>query len=326
MRRRELITLLGGAVAWPFAARAQQPVIPLIGFLHSGSAKSTAQLVATFEKALNDAGFVDGRNVAITFRWADNKYERLPALARELVRLKVAVIVVGGGNVSVLAAKAATSTIPIVFTAATDPIRTGVVQSLSRPGGNVTGIATILAELDEKRLELLGELVPKLGVIGVLVNPARPDAEHQVREIEGAARALGRRIAVLRVDDQGHLEMIFSTIASQRISGLLVASDPLFFGLREKLVALAARHAVPTMYWLRDFAVAGGLISYGTSLANSYRQAGTYVGRILNGAKPAELPIIQSTKFELVINLKTAKALGLTIPPSLVARADEVIE
>jgi putative ABC transport system substrate-binding protein len=326
MGRRGFLASLGGAAAaWPLAARAQS-AMPVIGFLNSAEPKPFAHLLAAFRQGLREVGFVEGRNVVIEQRWAENRYERLPELAADLVRRQVAVIVAGGGNISALAAKAATATIPIVFTAASDPVRAGLVASLNRPGGNVTGIAALTAEMDGKRLELLHELVPKLGVIGVLVNPNRADSEHQVQDVEAAARALGRRIVVLRAGTERGVEAVFATLTAQRIGAIAIGADPFFANHRATIVALAARHAIPAIYQFRDFVSAGGLVSYGASLPDSYRQAGIYAGRIINGAKPAELPVMQATKFELIINLTTAKALGIEIPPALLVRADEVIE
>jgi putative ABC transport system substrate-binding protein len=326
MRRRDFIALAGSAAAaWPLAARAQQPM-PVIGFLGSASAAPNADSVAAFRQGLGEGGYVEGRNVVIEYRWAENLYDRLPALAAELVRRPVAVIVASGGPVAAQAAKAATSTIPIVFTASSDPIKLGLVASLSRPGGNMTGSAMLTAELDAKRLELLRELVPTARVIGALVNPGRTDAEAQSRDAQEAGRALGLQVIILSASSERNIDTAFASLAGQGIGALLVGADPFFHSRRVQLVALAARHAVPAMYMSRDFAAAGGLMSYGASIADGYRQAGIYAGQILKGAKPADLPIVQPTKFEFMINLKTAKALGLDVPPMLLARADEVIE
>ena len=327
LRRREVITLLGGAAAaWPLAARAQQAAMPVIGFLSSASAGATAHLVTAFLDALRGAGYVEGRNVAIEYRWAENRYERLPALAAELVRRQVAVIVAAGGPVTPLMAKSATSTIPIVFTASSDPVKAGLVTSLSRPGGNFTGTAALTIELDAKRLEVLRELVPNARIIGALINPNRPDAELQSRDMKEAARTLDQQIVVLQAGSELEIDTIVANVIQQRIGALLVGADPLFLSRREQIIALAARHALPAMYNTRDFAAAGGLASYGGRIADGYRQAGIYTALILKGSKPADLPVVQPTKFEFVINLKTAKALGLEVPPTLLARADEVIE
>ena len=300
--------------------------MPAIGFLHSRSADDTPNLTAAFRQGLEETGYVENHNVTIEYRWANNRHEQLPGLAVELVRRQVAVITTGGGNVSALAAQAATAAIPIVFITGGDPIKLGLVASLNRPGGNLTGVSLLLGLLGAKRLELLRELVPKVTIIGVLVNPANPGAESYVRDAQEAALVLGQRIHVLHASTAGEIDAAFATLAQLRAGALLVITDAFFIGRREQLVTLAARHGVPAIYDLGDFVTAGGLISYGPSPADGYRQVGVYAGRILKGAKPVDLPVIQPAKFELEINLKTAKALGLTVPLSLLGRADEVIE
>jgi ABC-type uncharacterized transport system substrate-binding protein len=326
VKRREFITLLGGVAAWPLAARAQQTEMPVIGFLGSALAAPNAHYLAAFRQGLGEAGYIEGRNVAIEYRWAENRYDRLPALAAELVRRPVAVIVASGGPVAAQAAKAATSTIPIVFTASSNPVKLGLVASLNRPGGNVTGSAMLTAELDAKRLAILHELVPTARVIGALVNPDRTDVEAQSRDAQEAGRALGLEIVILSASNELEIDTTFASLAGQGIRALLVGADPFFNSRREQMVAVAARHAVPAVYMTRDFAEAGGLMSYGASIAEGYRQAGIYAGQILKGAKPADLPVVQSSKFELVINAETARMLGLTVPPSLLSTADAVIE
>jgi len=327
MRRREFITLGGAAVAWPIAARAQRPATPVIGLLSSASAGSWAYQLNAFRQGLSETGYIEGQNVAIEYRWADGQYERLPSLAAELVRLEVAILVAtGAGGFAAQAAKTATSTIPIVFSSALDPIKLGLVASINRPGGNATGFIQFAAVLEAKRLQLLNELVPNPAVIGVLVNPANPAAETQTADVHAAARSIGRQIHVVTASSEGEFDAAFASLVRQRIGGLLVAADPFFYSRHELVVALAARHAIPAIYEWREFAAAGGLISYGNSITDAYRQIGVYAGRILKGANPVDLPVVQPTKFELVINLKTAKALGLTVPSSMQLLADEVIE
>jgi putative ABC transport system substrate-binding protein len=324
MRRREFITLLGGAAAWPLAARAQQPTMPVIGFLNGSSAWEYAHLAAAFRHGLSEIGYVEGRNVAIDYRWAEGHYDRLPALATDLVRRQVAVI--ASNTPATIAAKAATTTIPIVFSSGSDPIKLGFVASLSQPGGNVTGVSFFSAVLEPKRLGILRELVPTAAMIAVLLNPKYPDAEAQSKDVQEAAHTLGLQIQILRASTERDLDATFATLAQLRVGGLLVCADPFLYSRRDYIVALAARHAIPTFYEQREFAVAGGLASYGTSLTDAYRQVGIYTGRVLKGDKPADLPVMQSVKFEFVINMKTAKVLGLDVPPGLSARADEVIE
>jgi len=326
MRRRELIVLFGGAMAaWPFAACAQQKATPVIGYLGTGSPGPNAPQLAAFRQGLSETGYVEGQNVAIEYRWAAGFFDRLPTLAAELVDRKVDVIAAGSPPAA-LAAKRATSTIPIVFNTGDDPVATGLVASLARPGGNLTGVSMLLTELVPKRLQLLLEMVPQARVIALLVNPNGPEAEPTIRDAETAARAKGVHLAILKAGTEGEIDAAFATLVQLHADALLVGNDPFFNSQREQLVALAARHAVPVIYFFREFAAAGGLISYGPRLPDFFRQVGVYVGRILKGAKPADLPVQQPVKFELVINLKTAKALGLTVPQSLLQRADEVIE
>jgi putative ABC transport system substrate-binding protein len=327
MKRRELIMLVAGAaVAWPFAARAQQPAMPVIGFLNSLPPEPAAHLVVAFRQGLGEIGYTEGGNVAIEFRWADGQYDRLPPIAADLVSRRVAVIVAGGGEPAALAAKAATSTIPIVFAIGGDPVKVGLVASLNRPGANVTGVTLLTNSLEAKRLGLLRELVPKATTLAMLVNPTFTTAETQVRDAQEAVRTFGLRLHVLNASNELDFEGAFASLAQLRADALLVSSDAFLNSRRAQIVARVARQAVPAIYEWREFAAAGGLMSYGTNLADTYRQVGLYTGRVLKGAKPADIPVQQSTKFELVINLKTAKALGLHVPDNVLSLADEVIE
>jgi putative ABC transport system substrate-binding protein len=327
VRRREFITLLGGAAAWPLAARAQQPAMPVIGFLSAGLRDSVLQYsLPAFHLGLKEAGYIEGQNLTIEYRWADGHYDRLPALASQLVQHPVTVIVAVGGTASALAAKATSTKIPIVFNLGSDPVKVGLVASLNRPGDRITGVSYLNASLEPKRLEMLHELVPKATTVAVLVNPNFPDAESQVREVQAAARATGQEIVLLNASTEHDFDAAFATIIEQRISGLMVQADPFLTASREQLVLLTTRHAIPTIFAWREFAAAGGLMSYGTSLADAYRQVGIYAGRVLSGIKPGDLPVQQSVKVELVLNFKAAKALGITFPLTLLGRADEVIE
>jgi len=325
MQRRDFITLLGGAVAWPLAARAQQSAMPVIGFINAAPAQSYGPQLAAFLKGLDEKGYADGRNVTIEYRWAEGHIDRLPSMAADLVRRQVTVIA-ATTTPAALAAKAATTTIPIVFTTAADPVQLHLVTSLNRPGGNVTGVTQLNVEVAPKRLELLHELVPKATVMVYLVDPAFPNAETNTKEMQAAARALGLELHVLNASTERDFDAIFAKLTQLRAGGLVVGASNLFASRSEQLAALALRHAVPTIYQTRDFAVAGGLLSYGTDFRETYRLAGNYTGRVLKGEKPADLPVVQSSKFEFVINLKTAKALGLEFHPQLLATADEVIE
>jgi putative ABC transport system substrate-binding protein len=325
--RREFITLLGGvAIAWPLAARAQQPVLPSIGFFNPGSAAANGFLADAFRRGLAETGYVEGRNVTIEYRWADGRYDRLAALATEFVDRRVSVIAACGSSAPGLAARAVTSTIPIVFQTGGDPVLDGLVASMNRPGGNVTGVSRTTVELEPKRLELLREAAPKATVIAVLLNPASPHAELLVQRLREATRSLGLGLVVMKASAASELEDGFATMVQQGAGALLVPNDPSMIGWAEQIAALAARHAIPTMFGNRVNVVAGGLMSYDASVTDSYRQVGVYVGRVLKGEKPADLPIVQPTRFEFVINLKTAKALRLTIPESFLLRADEMID
>jgi putative tryptophan/tyrosine transport system substrate-binding protein len=325
MKRREFITLLGGAAAWPLAARAQQPAMPVVGFLSSRSPTTDAPLIAVISQGLKESGFTDGQNVAVDYRWAEGQYERLAALAAEFVNRRVAVIAAASVP-SALAAKAATSTIPIVFVSGVDPVKLGFVASLNRPGGNMTGVNVITTTLEAKRFELLRNVVRTGAPIAVLVNPANPDSDFQQQDLQTAAQVTAQGIFVLKATNERDFEPVFGAIAQGRAGAVLVANDAFFLTQRARLAALAERYAVPAMYPYREYAEAGGLMSYGPDLGAAYRQAGIYMGRILKGEKPADLPVVQPTRFHFVINLKAAKALGLQIPDKLLALADEVIE
>jgi ABC-type uncharacterized transport system substrate-binding protein len=327
MKRREFITLLGGAAAaWPLAARAQQAGAPVIGYLGAQSPTAFASRVTAFRQGLGEAGYVEGRNVAIEFRWAQGQHDRLPALAAELVARRVAVIVAPGGAPAAIAAKSVTTTIPIVFEMGADPIAMGLVTSLNRPGGHLTGVSSLNVEVTPKRLEILREAIPTATVVAVLLNPTSPTADSQLRNLQEAARALGLQLHVLHASTARDFDAVSASLLQLRASGLVVASDTFFATHSEQLAALTARHAVPAIHQSRDFTLAGGLMSYGGSFVESHRQAGVYTGRVLKGDKPADLPVQQVTKVELLINLKTAKALGVTFPLSLSGRADQVIE
>jgi putative tryptophan/tyrosine transport system substrate-binding protein len=327
IERRQFIFALGGAAAaWPLAAGAQQPAMPVIGFLNSRSPGESAHVVAAFHQGLKEAGHVDGQNVAIAYRWADGQYDRLPALAADLVGLNVEVICAAGGGVSAIAAKAATSAIPIVFVVGDlDPVNSGLVASLNRPGGNITGISPFTAVLAAKRLQLLYEMVPNASVVAVLTNPNNPSTVSELRDIQDAADTLKLRLRILDATTERDFDIAFAILVQEHISALLVGADNFFTSKRDLLIKLAARHAVPAIWYYRYFVVGGGLVSYGPSLEDAYRQAGIYTGRILKGEKPADMPVLQPTKFELVINLRTAKSLDLHVPDKLLALADEVI-
>ena len=326
MNRRNFLGVLGGAATWPVAAIAQPPAVPMIGFLSARSPKEAATMLPAFHQGLGDAGCVEGKNVAIEYRWAEGRYDRLPGLAGELVRAQVAVIAATGGDPSPLAAKGATAAIPIVFTIGGDPVAAGLVSSLSRPGGNITGATLMGVELAPKRLELIRQVVPNASAIGVLINPNFPQAAAEVRDLEAGARSLGLQTVVLHASGESELEPVFAKMPQQRLDALIVGTDPFLLGQRDRIAQLAIRQRIPTMYHLRDFVAAGGLLSYGPSISAAYRQAGLYTGRIVKGEKPSDLPVLQPTSFLLSINLKTAKAIGVQFPAQLLALADEVID
>jgi putative tryptophan/tyrosine transport system substrate-binding protein len=327
MKRRDFITLLGGAAAaWPLAARGQQSAVPVIGFMSTLSPENISSPLAGFHQGLKEAGYIENQNVAIEYRWARGHYDRMPQLAADLVGKRVAVIVASGGDPSPQIAKAATQTIPIVFGMFGDPVREGLVASLNRPGGNATGVTIFGPAAVTKRLQLLHDLVPQAAVSAFLMNPNNPNGNIELRASQTAASSLGKQIVVLNASSEGELDAAFASMVQQRIGALLGASDPFLFNRRDQIVALAARHRIPAIYYLRDFARAGGLMAYGNSLTDMYRLVGVYVGRILKGEKPADLPVVQSTKFEFVINLQTARSLGIEVPNSMQLLADEVIE
>lgn len=326
MNRREWIAAVGGAAAWPFAARAQKPAMPVIGFLGASAAQPYEQFSAAIRQGLSEVGYLEGQNVTIEYRWADGHYDRLPALAADLVDRKVSVIVPIGGAPATVAARVATSTIPIVFNMTADPIKLGLVASLNRPGGNVTGIAMLGVELEAKRLELLHEVVPTAALIGVLVNPTNPQTNIQLADVQKAARAISRRLLIVNATTEQELDAAFKTLRQERVGALLVGQDTFFTSQPALFATLTARHAMPAISPWRAHVEAGILMCYGASLLDAYRQTGVYAGRVLKGERPAELPVVQAVKFELILNLKTAKALGLSVPATLIARADEVIE
>ena len=327
MKRREFITLLGGAAAaWPLAARAQQPAMPVVGYVNIGSAAARRGEVVAFQQGLNESGFVEGRNVSIEYHWAEDQYDRLPNLAADLIRRRVSVVVAPNGTATALAAKALTTTIPIVFSTSIDPVRTGLVASLNRPGGNITGVIDMSSDLGAKQLEILHELLPAAARFAVLVNPKSPLAEPTIKDVQLAASALSKPIEVLAASTNGEIDVAFTVLAEKRADALLIGAETMFITRRVQLATLATRHTIPAISFERGFTEVGGLMSFGSSFTDRERQVGIYTGRILKGEMPADLPILRATKFEFVINLQTAKALGLDVPPTLLARADEVIE
>jgi putative tryptophan/tyrosine transport system substrate-binding protein len=326
MRRRDFITVLGAAASWSLAARAQQPSLPVIGFLNGQSPTQYAYYVDVFRQALNAVGFIEGRSVAIEYRWAQGQYEKLPALAADLVRRQVTVIAATGTTAAVLAAKAATTTIPIIFTTGADPVKAGLVPNLNRPRGNITGISFLVNETGSKQLELLCEIVRGVTSVGLLVNPLNPNTDAAIADVLKAARVLGRQVQVVNASSEGEIDAAFATFVQQRVNAIIEEADGFFVAQHSQVIALAARYALPVIYSLREAATAGDLMSYGASQVDAYRQAGAYTARVLKGGKPADLPVMLPTKFEFVINMKTAKMLGIEVPPGLSARADEVIE
>src|SRR5262245_17243221 len=326
MRRREFLTLLGGATAWALPVRAQSTAMPIVGFLHVAAAKPFAHIVVGFREGLKETGYIERENVEIEFRWAEGQVSRLPDMAADLVHRRAAVLVTGGGEASAFAAKAATSTIPIVFNIGNDPVKVGLVTSLNRPAGKITGVNILTTELEAKRLGLLHQIVPTASTVAHLVNPTYPPTQTNIRDVAAAARVMGVQIIVIEASTESEINAAFATAIQKRAGALLVGADPFFNGQRDQIVNLTARHAIPAIFEQREFAVAGGLMSYGTSIADAYRQMGIYTGRILKGEKPADLPVVQSAKFQLTINLKTAKALGLTPSSGLISITDEVIE
>jgi putative ABC transport system substrate-binding protein len=325
-RRREFITLFGGAAAWPLVARAQQQAVPVVGFLHPSSPEPFGHIVNGFRQGLNDTGLVEGQNVAIDYRWARGEYDRLPALAAELVQRRVRVILAGGGEVGALAVKGATSTIPILIITSSDPVKSGLIASFNRPGGNITGLMTATSILEAKKFGLLCEMVPNARVVAMIINPDYPPHDADAVEVQSAAQSIGRQLLVLKANSPQAIDVAFATLVEQRAGALLVGGDPFLVGRSQQLVTLATRHAIPAIYDFRESVVAGGLMSYGSNLPNNYRQLGVYAGRILKGERAAELPVMHPAIFDFAINLVTAKALGLDVPPTLLARADEVIE
>ena len=326
MRRRTFITFLGGVAVWPLTSRAQQSAMPVVGFLSTRSANESASVVTGFRQGLAENGYVEGRNVAIEYRWAEGQYDRLTALAMELLRVPVAVIVAGGGDPAARAAKSATTTIPVVAIFSDDPVASGLITSLGRPGGNITGVSNLSTEMESKRFGLLRAVVPQAAIIGVLLNPTFPPAANQLREMQEAARTLGLQLVVMQASNESDIDTAFASLVQHRADALLVGNDPFFMMSRDHLTSLAARYSLPAIYSFPEFPAAGGLMNYGIDLADSYRQIGNYAGQVLKGAKPADLPVLQPSKFMFVVNLKTAKSLGLKIDPQLLATASELIE